>query len=436
MIVSLAFMLNRLFKLMTSIDFFLWAKSAFLFGGVFMNIFLSLFIIFSLGIIGGFLFEKIRIPKLVWYIILGILIGPSLLNIVDDTLITISSYLRQIALVIILTRSGLSLDIKNLKKIGRPAILMCFLPACFEIVGVTIFAPIFLGISYIEAMLLGSVLAAVSPAIVVPRMIKLMEEGYGSKNSVPELVMAGASCDDIFVIVLFYSFKNLVATSSFDGLGILQIPLSIILGIILGVLVGLLMVIFIKYLKMNKIINVVLMLGLSFGMLALEMAIKEYISVSALLGIIVMALFVSIFKKEEAKEIQKSYNGLWQGFEILLFTLVGIATNIHYAFSKEGAIILGIVLIALVFRSIGVIICILGTRFNIKEKIFIVISYLPKATVQASIGAIALSDGLACGELVLTAAVISILITAPLGATLIDNLYKKLLDKEFVEINE
>ncbi len=395
-----------------------------------MNIFLSLFIIFTCGILGGFIFEKIKLPKLIWYIILGILIGPSVLNIVDDTLISISSYLRQIALVIILTRSGLSLDIKHLKEVGRPAILMCFLPATLEIIGITIFGPLLLGISYIEAMLLGSVLAAVSPAIVVPRMIKLIENRYGEKHHVPELVMAGASVDDIYVIVLFYSFKNLVATNTFNALSILSIPLSIISGIALGLIVGLLMVLIINKLKFNKIINVILMLGFSFGMIALENAIKEYFSISALLGIIVMALIIKIFKYDDAKEIQASYNSLWNGFEILLFTLVGIATDINYAISKEGAIIVGLIFIALIFRSIGVILSILFTEFSFKEKIFIVISYLPKATVQASIGAIALSEGLSCGTVVLTAAVISILITAPLGAILCDSLYKKLLIKE------
>lgn len=395
-----------------------------------MNIFLSLFIIFSAGILGGFIFEKIRLPKLIWYILLGILIGPSIFNIVDDTLINISSYLRQIALVIILTRSGLSLDIKTLKQIGRPAILMCFLPATFEIIGVSIFAPLFLHISYIEALLLGSVLAAVSPAIVVPRMIKLMNEGYGKEHNVPELVMAGASCDDIFVIILFYSFKNLVTTSTFDAWNIAQIPLSIISGITLGIIAGILIIYIIKYLRLNKIINVILILGISFGMIALENVLKQYFSVSALLGIIVMAMMIKLFKPDDAKEIQTSYNSLWQGFEILLFTLVGIATNIHYALSKEGAIIVGIIFIALIFRSIGVIVCILFTKFDIKEKIFIVISYLPKATVQASIGAIALTEGLECGTVVLTAAVVSILITAPLGAILMDSLYKKLLRQD------
>jgi NhaP-type Na+/H+ or K+/H+ antiporter len=395
-----------------------------------MNIFLSLFIIFGGGVLGGYLFEKIKLPKLVWYIILGILIGPSVFNIIDDTLLSISSHLRQIALVIILTRSGLSLDIKSLKKIGRPAILMCFLPACFEIAGITIFGPMLLGISYFEALLLGSVLAAVSPAVVVPRMIRLMEEGYGKQHCVPELVMAGASCDDIFVIVLFYSFKNLVATSTFDAWSVGQIPISIVSGVILGIGVGFLMVLAIRYMKLNRIAHVVLMLGLSFGMLALENALKPYFSVSSLLAIIVMAFVVGIFKKEEAKEMQKSYNGLWQGFEILLFALVGVAVDVRYAFSKEGAIIVGLVFIALVFRSLGVLCSVIATKFTWKEKLYIVISYLPKATVQASIGAIALSEGLACGTLVLTAAVVSILITAPLGAILMDGLKNKLLMKD------
>ena len=401
-----------------------------------MIIFLSLFIIFCGGILGGFIFEKNRLPKLVWYIILGILIGPSLLNIVDDTLLSISPYLRQIALVIILTRSGLSLDINNLKKIGRPAILMCFVPACFEIIGILIFAPIFLKISYFESLLLGSVLAAVSPAIVVPRMIKLIEEGYGKNHCVPELIMAGSSCDDILVIVLFYSFKNLVSTSTIDAWSISQIPISIVGGIILGIITGFLMVILIKYLKLNKIINVIFMLGLSFGMITLENVLKPYFSVSSLLAIIVMALIINIFKKEESKEIQRTYNSLWQCFEIILFTLVGIATNVHYAFSKEGLIIVGLVFIALIFRSVGVLICLIATKFTWKEKIFIIISCLPKATVQASIGAIALTEGLACGTLVLTSAVVSILITAPLGAIFIDNFYKKLLIKDDNNFNE
>lgn len=398
-----------------------------------MNIFLSLFLIFGGGILGGYVFDKIKLPKLVWYMILGILMGPSLLNIVDDTLLSISSSLRQIALVIILTRSGLSLDIHQLRKIGRPAILMCFVPACFEMLGVAIFAPLFFGISTLEALLLGSVLAAVSPAVVVPRMIRLMEKGYGKGHGVPELVMAGPSCDDVFVIVLFYSFKNLVATSTFSAWGIAQIPISIVTGIALGVAIGFLMVLILRYLKLGKVASTIFMLGTSLGMIALETFLKPYFSISSLLGVIAMALIVSIFRKEEAKEIQKSYNALWQGFEILLFALVGIATDVHYAFSQEGAILVGLIFLALIFRSVGVLVCLIATKFTWKEKLFIVISYLPKATVQASIGAIALSEGLACGTLVLTAAVVSILFTAPLGAILMDSLYKKLLTQDLEE---
>lgn len=392
--------------------------------------FLSLFLIFIPGVIIGLIFDKMKLPKLIWYIILGIIIGPSVLKIVSESLLNISSNLRQIALIIILTRSGLSLDLNNLKKIGRSAILMCFLPACFEIVAVAIFGPLLLDINYVEALLLGSVLAAVSPAVVVPRMIILIEGGYGKKHNVPELILAGSSCDDIFVIVLFYSFKKLVAKNSFSLWTIAQIPISIVTGIALGIAIGFLMVFIIRKLKFNVITNVILILGFSFGMIDLEDELKKWFSISALLGIIVMALIISIFQKDEAKEIQLSYNSLWGGFEILLFSLVGCATDIDYAFSKNGAIIIGLVFIALIIRSLGVICCVIRTEFTFKERIFIIISYLPKATVQASIGGIALAEGLNCGIIVLTAAVIAIIITAPLGAILMDRLYKKLLSNE------
>lgn len=393
--------------------------------------FLSLFIILILGVLGGLLFEKIKLPKIIWYIVLGVLISPSVFNIIDQDLLNISSYLRQIALVIILTRSGLSLDINGLKRIGRPAILMCFLPATLEIIGVTIFSPIILKISIFESLLLGSVLAAVSPAIVSPRMIKFIENGYGKNHHVPELVLAGASMDDIYVIVLFYSFKNLVSTNSFSYLSLLQIPSSILSGILLGFIVGIFFVILMKYLKLNNIISVIFIIGLSFGMIALENAIKPYFSISALLGIIVMALIISYKKHDEAIIIQKNYNSLWQIFEILLFVLVGASIDINYALSMEGLLLIGIVFIGLIFRSLGVILSLLFTNYTKKEKIFIIISYLPKATVQASIGGIALSEGLACGSVILTAAVISILVTAPLGAILIDNLSKRLLEVEY-----
>lgn len=391
--------------------------------------FLGLFIIFFFGVVGGLLFEKIKLPRLVFYIILGILIGPSVLNIVDESLLQISSYLRQIALVLILTRSGLSLDFKVLKQIGRPAILMCFIPAIFEIVGIVIFGPLLLEISILEALLLGSVLAAVSPAIVVPRMIRLKEKGYGNKNHVPEVILAGASCDDIFVIILFYAFKNLVAVSSVDVGSILEIPLRILLGIGVGFGVGFIFSSIIRKGKMTLSIQIILLLSISFGLLALE----SYIPISALLSIIVIGIVIKCKKEDSAIEIQKGYNSLWSGFEILLFVLVGCATDVRLAFSKEGGILLGLIIIALVFRCIGVLLCVVATKYTKKEKLFIVISYLPKATVQASIGAIALSEGLDCGALVLTAAVISILFTAPLGAILMDSLYPRLLDKDLTE---
>ena len=269
-----------------------------------MNIFLSLFIIFFFGFLGGYLFEKIKIPKIVFYIVLGILIGPSLLNIADENLLSISSYLRQIALVIILTRSGLSLDLSTLKKIGRPAFLMCFVPASFEILGITIFGPILLKISYLEAMLLGSVLAAVSPAIVAPRMINLINEGYGKKHHVPELILAGSSCDDIFVIVLFYSFKSLVSSNSFDAWTLSQIPISIITGVILGLLGGIIMLFIISKFNINNVGNVIIMLGISFGMITLENFLKVYFSISSLLAIIVMAIIIRFKKKDKAEQIQ------------------------------------------------------------------------------------------------------------------------------------
>ncbi len=392
--------------------------------------FLSLFFVLFLGFVGGYFLEKIRVPKIVWYLVLGILLGPSCLNIISDSLLSISTYLRQIALAIILTRSGLSLNLKDLKDIGRPAILMCFVPASFEIVGVVIFAPMLLGISYFESLLLGSVLAAVSPAVVVPRMIKLKNEGYGDEHHVPELIMAGSSCDDIYVIILFYSFKNLVASNTFDYLTLLKIPSSIVFGILLGLIVGIMISFSFRKLSMNTPGKIIIMLSCSFGMMALEEAVKQYVSISALLAIIVMAIIISKTHKEKVTQIKGGYEALWNGFEILLFALVGCITDVSLAFSKEGLIILGVILIALVFRSVGAILCVIKTKYTWKEKLFLIISYLPKATVQASIGGIALSEGLACGSIVLTAAVVSILVTAPIGALLMDSLAKKLLGKE------
>lgn len=379
--------------------------------------FLSLFIVFFVGVIGGILFEKIKIPKIIFYLIMGILFGGGCLNLIDPSLEVISDYLRQIALIIILTRSGLALDFKSLIKIGRPAILMCFLPASFEIIGIIIFGPLLLNISYLEAILLGCVLGAVSPAIVVPRMLTMIENKEG--GDIPKVIMAGASCDDIYVIVLFYACLNTLKTSSFNFLSILKIPSSIILGVLLGLLIGIGLINLFKCFKLNSTIKVIIMLGASFLMVWLESYVKTYVSISALLGIIVMSIILSS-KISDLNEVKQSYNHLWSAFEILLFVLVGTRVKLNLVFSFEGLKIFILILIGLSFRTIGVILSVMKNKYNLKEIIFFVVSYLPKATVQASIGAIALSEGLACGEIVLTASVIAIVFTAPVGAILID----------------
>lgn len=385
--------------------------------------FLSLFLVFFVGIIGGILFEKIKIPKIIFYLIMGILFGGGCLNLIDPSLEGISDYLRQIALIIILTRSGLALDFKSLIKIGKPAILMCFLPASFEIIGITIFGPLLLNISYLEAILLGCVLGAVSPAIVVPRMLTMIENKEG--GDVPKVIMAGASCDDSYVIVLFYACLNALKTSSFNFLSVLKIPSSIILGVLLGLLIGIGLINLFKCFKLNSTIKVIIMLGVSFLMVWLESYVKTYVSISALLGIIVMSIILSS-KISDLNGVKQSYNHLWTAFEILLFVLVGTRVKLNLVFSFEGLKIFILILIGLSFRTIGVILSVMKNKYNLKEIIFFVVSYLPKATVQASIGAIALSEGLACGEIVLTASVIAIVFTAPVGAILIDWLKAKI----------
>ena len=396
--------------------------------------FLSLGIILTIGSLGGFLFEKIHLPKLIFYLILGILLSPTVFNIIDPQLLEISSYLRQIALVIILTRSGLSLDFKALKKIGLPAILLSFIPASFEMIGIAIFAPLILKISITEALLMGCVLAAVSPAVVVPRMIKLKNQGYGVDKNVAQLIMAGSSADDIYVIVLFYSFLKILQNSSFNPIGLIQIPLSFIIGVLLGICVGLLISYIFKKIKLSSIHMVIIFLGISFLLLALEDILKPYISISSLISIIVIGIIILKIVPNSAKEVQNKYNGLWNVFEILLFALVGCIADVSLVFNGYGVLILLTIFIGLIFRSLGVIICLIKTNFNIKEKLFIIISYMPKATVQASIGPIALAYGLSCGEMVLTAAVIAILLTAPIGAILMDVSYKHLLNKQNSEI--
>lgn len=395
----------------------------------------SVALILSLGFIAGLLVSKIKVPKLVGMLIVGLLLGPYVFNLLDPKLLAISSELRLIALVIILTRAGLSLDIQALKKIGRPAILLCFIPATFEIIGITIFAPLLLGISTFEALLLGSVLAAVSPAVVVPAMIKLQDENYGGEHKIPELIMAGASVDDIYVIILFYSFLGLAENNVFNASQLLKIPTSIVLGIIFGILVGLLLSTLFRKMKIALPVKILILLSVSLLLISGENFLESYVPFSALLSVITIGIILLMKNKDDAIEIEKGYRHLWTFFEIVLFVLVGAMVDLNLALSSGFSVLL-LLFIALTFRSLGVLISLIKTNITMKEKLFTVFAYLPKATVQASIGGIALASGLDSGNIILTVAFLSNLIAAPLGALLIDTTYKKLLNKkEIAEIS-
>lgn len=387
----------------------------------------SLGIILLLGFIIGYLFSKIKIPGLVGMIILGMIIGPYCLCLIDDNLLNISSYLRKIALIIILTRSGLNLDIKSLKEIGLRAILLSFIPASCEIIGVSIISILVLKLTLLESLLLGSVLSAVSPAVVSPRMIKLIEEDNNINKKVPKLVLAGSSIDDIYVIVLFYIFLELNLTTNISTISILNLPISIILGITLGLIFGIIISLILNRFNFKAQINVLIILSCSFIMIGIEDILSSYISISSLLGILVLSIFILHKNKDKCLNISNSYNNLWLFFETLLFVLVGAELNYSYAFDNI-LISLMIIIVGLLFRTFGVYLCLIKSLYDFKERIFIMISYLPKATVQASIGSIALSNGLLCGNVILTISIISILFTAPMGSFLIDNLKYKLLN--------
>lgn len=386
----------------------------------------SLAMIFLLGIMMGSIFKKLRLPSLLGMIITGMILGPYTLNVLHPNIIAISADLRQLALVIILTRAGLSLNISDLKKVGRPAILMCFVPACFEIIGVILIAPKIMGITVLEAAIMGSVIAAVSPAVIVPRMIKIMEEGYGNKNSIPQLILAGASVDDVFVIVLFTAFTSLAGGKGVSITSFLQIPISIIIGITFGVILGICLSGFFKKVHIRDTIKVIILLSFSFLLIELENRLKGILPMSGLLAIMSMGITIYQSYNIVAKRLSSKYNKLWVAAEIILFVLVGATVNLSYAL-KSGVVAIAIVLGALVFRMIGVYICLLKTKLSMKERLFCMIAYTPKATVQAAIGAVPLSMGLSCGQQVLTVAILSILITAPFGAICVDKLYRKLL---------
>jgi NhaP-type Na+/H+ or K+/H+ antiporter len=393
---------------------------------------LSVALIFSIGLLAGEMFGKIKLPRFIGMILTGILLGPFVLNLIDDSILVISSELRKIALIVILLRAGLSLDIEDLKKIGRPAILMSFIPAILEIVAVTIFAPMFFPFTYLEAAILGSVLAAVSPAVVVPKMLKLMKEGYGHNARVPHLIMASASVDDIFVIVVFTSLIGIHETGSMSFSNILLVPISIVSGILIGITLGYILSKFFKYFRVRDTVKVLFILAVSLFLVALEETINEVIPLSALLSVMVLGIMFLNQSKDRALRLREKFDKIWVFAELILFVLVGAAVKIEVAFAA-GLFALLLLTIELGFRFLGVQLCLIKSKYNTKEKIFSGISYLPKATVQAAIGALPLYYGVDHGELILALAVFSIIVTAPIGALGIDLTYKKLLQKDEIK---
>ena len=395
----------------------------------------SLALVFLLGLAAAALCSRIGLPRIIGMLLTGILIGPYVLNWLDDSILSISSELRQMALIIILIKAGLSLNLSDLKKVGRPAVMMACVPASCEILAFFLLAPHILGINRIEAAVMGAVLGAVSPAVVVPRMVQLMEEKRGTGQGIPQMILAGASCDDIYVIVLFSTFVGMAQGGSANMMDFVNIPVSIVLGVALGAAVGLLLYLFLEtayrhgcYVRNST--KVILILGLSFLLMAVETWLKGIVSVSGLLAVMSMACVLKIKSPEKVtKRLSAKFGKLWIAAEAILFVLVGAAVDIRCAVQAGAAAVLMIAL-ALVFRAVGVSICMLGTGLNRKERLFCVIAYLPKATVQAAIGSVPLSMGLPCGQLVLSVAVLAILITAPLGAIGIDRTAGHLLMQE------
>lgn len=395
----------------------------------------SLSLIFLVGLAMGAICQKLKMPRIIGMLVTGIVLGPYVLDFLDPSILSISSELRKLALIIILLKAGLSLDLKDLKKAGRPAILMSFVPATCEIAGYILFAPLLLGINRIEAAVMGAVLGAVSPAVVIPRMVMLIEEKYGTKKAIPQMIMAGASCDDIFVIVLFTTFLSMAQGGSADIVDFVNIPVSIVLGILLGAVTGYGLYLFFEtsYAHKHCVRNstkVIIVLGFSMLLVSVEGWLEGKVSVSGLLAVVSMACVIKIKSTAfVSKRLSEKFGKLWIAAEVVLFVFVGAAVDIRYTLSAGIAAVF-MIFIALIFRTAGVLICTIKTKLNMKERIFCVIAYLPKATVQAAIGSVPLAAGLACGKIILSVAVLAIIITAPLGALGIDNTYKKLLEKE------
>ena len=389
---------------------------------------LSIALILLVGMSMGWLCSKCKLPALTGMILTGILLVPQLLNLIDDSILTISSELRKIALIIILTRAGLTLKIDDLKKVGRPAVLMCFVPATFEIVGMVLLAPLLVGVSRLDAAIMGAVVGAVSPAVIVPKMIRVMEEGYGTEKSIPQLILAGASVDDVFVIVMFTAFTSLAQGDEVSVMSFVNIPVSIVLGIGIGLAIGITLAVFFRKVHVRDTIKVLIYLSISFILVTIEDRISIPITFSALIAIMFIGVGLQRQRPEVAARLSLKFNKLWVGAEVMLFVLVGAIVDLSYVQSagiKAVLLILG----ALAFRTTGVLVCLIGTKLNARERLFCVFGYLPKATVQAAIGGIPLALGLGCGNIVLAVAIFAILITAPLGAFAIELSYRKLLAK-------
>ena len=390
---------------------------------------LSVGLILLVGMSLGWLCKKLKLPSLLGMLLTGVVLGPYVLDLLDPSILNISAELRKIALIIILTRAGLGLDISGLKKIGRPAVLMCFVPASFELLGMMLIAPKLMGMSLLEAAIMGSVLAAVSPAVVVPRMVKLMDEGYGTAKGIPQLILAGASVDDVYVIVLFSTFTGMAQGGKASVLSFVNIPVSIILGIAIGLALGFALAFFFKKVHLRDTSKVLIILSISFLLAAVEDHLATAITFSSLIAIMFLGVGLQKKREEVANRLSAKFSKLWVAAEVFLFVLVGATVNIGYL-GNVGVKALLVIIGALAFRMLGVFVCLLGTKLSSKERFFAMMAYTPKATVQAAIGGIPLSMGLACGETVLTVAVLAIVLTAPLGAFTIDLSYKKLLEKE------
>lgn len=389
---------------------------------------LSISLILIIGMSAGWICKKIKLPSLIGMLATGIILGPYVLNLLDASILGISAELRKIALIIILTRVGLGLDLSGLKKLGRPAVMMCFVPASFELIGMILLAPRLMGLTVLESAILGAVLAAVSPAVVVPRMVKLMDEGYGVKEGIPQLILAGASVDDVYVIVLFSTFIGMMQGERASVINFINIPVSIFLGIAIGLLLGISLAYYFQRVHIRDTSKVLIILSISFLLVVIEDSLATPITFSALIAIMFIGIGLQRKREVVAKRLSLKYGKLWVAAEVFLFVLVGATVNISYL-GKVGWKAIVLIIGALVFRMLGVFVCLLGTSLNGKERLFAMMAYTPKATVQAAIGGIPLSLRFACGDTVLTVAVLAIVLTAPLGAFAIDLSYKKVLKK-------